>query len=362
MILSLASAALAVTVADVPNPRPAGAWVSDVADVVDAAHEARLNAIAAAVSAKHGAQIAIVTVPDVDTTPKEFATALFQAWGIGQKGVDDGMLVLLVVGQRRVEMETGYGLEQALPDGWLGDAQVEWMVPHFKAGDYGEGLVAGVGAVAGKLGVPFVGEGLPPSARVAAYSPSEPHVRHDDPTGPAPGVLGLALGGVGVSGMLGVAWVAYRRRQRTCPNCLVLMPMVPETADDTHLDSGQKLEEQLGSVDHQIHICTQCGYAKHLESVAWFSGYGRCGGCQVRAETSSTQTLRSATYDHGGEVRVSTYCKSCHRRDSWTRSTPRLIRAAPSSSSSSRGSSGGGGGGGSFGGGRSGGGGAGSSW
>ena len=71
--------------------------------------------------------------------PKHFATALFEYWGIGQKGADNGVLVLHVLDLRRVEIETGYGNEGPLPDvkcHWLIESVV---IPAFKAGHFAQG-------------------------------------------------------------------------------------------------------------------------------------------------------------------------------------------------------------------------------
>jgi TPM domain len=91
-------------------------------------------------------EIAVVTVTGIDLPPREFATGLFNRWGIGKAGADSGLLVLIVADQRRIEMETGYGLEPALPDGWLSALQHETMLPAFRSGDHGAGVEAGLAA------------------------------------------------------------------------------------------------------------------------------------------------------------------------------------------------------------------------
>jgi uncharacterized protein len=132
--------ALAFGVGDVPNPRrDHGGWVSDPSHALGAstaAIERRLEQLHTASSA----EVAIAIVPSIgDEVPRDFATALFQHWGIGRKGHDDGALVLHVLDQRRVEIETGYGLEAVLPDvkgSWL---IREAALPAFAAGELGRG-------------------------------------------------------------------------------------------------------------------------------------------------------------------------------------------------------------------------------
>ena len=154
MLLLLASVIVSsvVSVADVPNPRTANRWVTDQANVLDARAEATLEAAAQALQDARGIELAVVTVDDVREPPKAFATALFNRWGIGSAQTNNGVLVLLVMGQRRLEIETGTGIEAALPPAWLADMQARDMVPRFKARDFGGGLVAGVQAIAAHIG------------------------------------------------------------------------------------------------------------------------------------------------------------------------------------------------------------------
>jgi uncharacterized protein len=348
--------ALALTVAEVPNPRSTGDWVSDDAEVMDEATEQRLDTRIDALHGDLGVEIAVVTVQDVPGTPKDFATELFEHWGIGSAQADNGLLVLLVLGERRIEMETGYGLEPVLPDGWLGTMQVGSMVPHFKNGAYGAGLEAGVVAVDERL------RGDPDQAGEGTRGAIPNPVPAAASAGPVPWWIPAGIaGGVGLAlWALFIAW--SRKRERTCPECKVDMPCLSEAEDDAHLDPGQQTEEAVGSIDYKVYVCSSCDFTRVAPRKKWFSGHRRCGQCGNRTLRSSSTTEVSATYDHGGRVRVTQRCAHCSYHHSYTRSTPRKTRSSSSSSSSSSSFGGGSSGGGSFGGGSSGGGGAGSSW
>jgi uncharacterized protein len=307
----------------------------------------------------------VVTVSDIDSTPKDFANRLFAHWGIGKARADNGLLVLLVVDQRRLEMETGYGLEPILPDGWLGNMQAEVMVPAFRSGDFPAGLEAGLVRIDQRL------RQRPEEAREGT---------HRDPADLPAGAQGLvgslrsnpatvpALGGgalLGLAGGVGLLVRAARRRQRTCPKDKVEMRLLDEVEDDAHLDAGQRTEESIGSVDYRVYICRQCQFSRTVAKKRWFSGFSRCPQCRYRALRSVTETLIHATYDYGGQVRVTETCQHCSHSRKYIRHTARLTRPSTSSSSGGGFSSRGGfssSGGSSFGGGRSGGGGAGSSW
>ncbi|MCB9691241.1 MAG: TPM domain-containing protein [Alphaproteobacteria bacterium] len=347
--------AWAIPVGDVPNPRRRDAWITDLADVLPPDVEASLDVRLAAIERDLGAEVAVVTVPSADgEVPKAYATALFNRWGIGKRGANNGLLVLLVMDARRLEMETGYGLEPVLPDSWLGGMQQRLMVPAFKEGRFGDGVVAGVEAVDVRL------RASPDAVREGTRSVV------DLPTpggGRWPVTAGqLALAGGGTLGLFGLGVAARRRwiRQRTCPTCEIFMPMLSEAEEDAHLDSGQQKEEAIGSVEWQVHECPQCHHVRSFARNRWFSGYSACPKCKRRTRSTSTRTLQSATQYSGGLEQIDEQCANCSYSASYTRSTPPL--PPPSSDSSSSSSSSYGSSGGSFGGGSSGGGGAGSSW
>ncbi len=349
----------ALTVEQVPNPRPSGSWVSDQADILPTESERRMDQRLSALERDLGVEIAVATVRDIDREPKDFATRLFAHWGIGKAGADNGLLVLLVADRRRLEMETGYGLEAILPDGWLVVMQNEAMLPAFRGGDYAGGIEAGLARIDQRL------REHPDEARGRAATAAGPRplLGSDRPEAVGPAIAG---GGVVVVLALLLLIRRWRRRQRTCPQCQIEMRLLDEVEDDSHLDAGQRTEERLGSVDYRVYICGRCQHSKTVAHTRWFSGYSRCPACHYRTLASRSVTLVNATYDHGGQVQVDETCQQCPHRRRYIRHTAALTPPSSSSSSSSSGFSSGssssGSSGGSFGGGRSGGGGAGSSW
>ena len=137
--------------AHAPFPAPQGR-VNDFAQVLDPATEAQLNALAAEVEQRTTAEIAVVVVhTTAPMTPKEYVTALFNHWGVGKRGHNNGVMVLLAIHDRRVEIETGYGVEGMLPDGTAGEIIRTAMLPSFTHDRWGEGLVAGTQRVAQRL-------------------------------------------------------------------------------------------------------------------------------------------------------------------------------------------------------------------
>ncbi|KPQ40283.1 MAG: uncharacterized protein HLUCCO16_03255 [Phormidium sp. OSCR] len=140
----------ALTVQEVPNPQEQyGGWVTDRANVLSEETEQALNQKISELEAQNGTEIAVVTVRDTssEATPKAFATRLFNHWGVGKADVDNGVLWLHSVGDRRVEIETGYGIEGILPDAQVGGIIDEVIIPQFREDDFDGGTLAGVEAL-----------------------------------------------------------------------------------------------------------------------------------------------------------------------------------------------------------------------
>ena len=141
---------LALEVKDVPNPRQInGTWVTDMAGMLDEPTEAQLNSLISQLERKNGTEIAVVTVPETtpSASPREFTTKLFNYWKIGKKGRDNGVLFLISKSDRRVAIETGYGMEAILPDAKVGNIINTQITPRFKQGDFDGGTLAGTKAL-----------------------------------------------------------------------------------------------------------------------------------------------------------------------------------------------------------------------
>ncbi|MCC5898449.1 MAG: TPM domain-containing protein [Phormidium sp. BM_Day4_Bin.17] len=106
-----------------------------------------------ALEAENGSEIAVVTVANTASqpSPKRFATRLFNDWGIGKAEVDNGVLFLHSVDDRRVEIETGYGVEEILPDTKVGAILDQEILPRFGDNDFDGGTLAGVEAIISAL-------------------------------------------------------------------------------------------------------------------------------------------------------------------------------------------------------------------
>lgn len=135
--------------------------VTDLTSTLDVAQTQTLEAKLAAFEKSKGSQIAILMLPT--TQPEvieQFAIRVVEAWKLGRKGVDDGVLLLVAKEDRKLRIEVGYGLEGALNDATAKRIVAEIISPAFKQGDFYGGIDAGVTAIIKVID----GEALPPPA------------------------------------------------------------------------------------------------------------------------------------------------------------------------------------------------------
>jgi uncharacterized protein len=135
-----------------PFPALSGPVV-DAAHLLPAAVFERLSRRLAAYSEKTGTQLVVVTLPTLDGYPiEEYGYQLGRHWGIGQKGKNNGALLIVDAGERQLRIEVGYGLEGTLTDAASFEIIHDVIVPRFKKGDYAGGIVAGTNAILTLLG------------------------------------------------------------------------------------------------------------------------------------------------------------------------------------------------------------------
>lgn len=146
-LLVCAASALPV---DFAALKPEG-YVSDFARVIDPGSRAGLERYCARLEQQTGAQMAVVTLGTLAGEPiEDVANDMFRRWGIGQKGTNEGLLLLLVIQDRKMRMEVGYGLEPVIPDGFSGSI-LRAMRPALREGRYGEALTEAVNVAGARI-------------------------------------------------------------------------------------------------------------------------------------------------------------------------------------------------------------------
>ncbi|HWQ41596.1 MAG TPA: TPM domain-containing protein, partial [Desulfosporosinus sp.] len=150
IVLLLLSIASPLRAANLPIPKPSSEFfVLDQANVLDQTTEEMIVRTSAALAQKTKAQIVVVTVNSLNgTSPTEYALSILRGWGIGDKTLNNGLLVLVSPTDRIARIEVGYGLEGPLPDAKTGQIQDEYMLPYFQKNDYNQGILNGYNALA----------------------------------------------------------------------------------------------------------------------------------------------------------------------------------------------------------------------
>jgi uncharacterized protein len=138
--------------------------VVDDAGMLKSATRERLTAVLKAHEQSTGNQIAVLTVPTIgDESIEEYAVKVFETWKLGQKGKDNGVLLVIAPKDHKLRIEVGYGLEGTLTDAASSRIIRNVITPQFKAGDFDKGVSDGVDAIIGVLTGKPVAETAAPS-------------------------------------------------------------------------------------------------------------------------------------------------------------------------------------------------------
>jgi uncharacterized protein len=148
-VLFVASSALAQ-----PLPPELTRPVNDFAGVIDADSARQMESLIRSLQETTGDVVVVATIDSLEGEDiNQYAVKMFENYGkgIGQKGKDNGLLVLVAITDRSVKIEVGYDLEQFITDGFAGETIREEMAPRFRRGDYGPGLGAAVTRIIGRI-------------------------------------------------------------------------------------------------------------------------------------------------------------------------------------------------------------------
>jgi len=406
---------------NVPDPRTGIVDYSQVSDphnmLSDWAIDT-LDEMMKLVEEETGYQMAVVCLNSIDgQNPNMFGTDLFNHWGIGEAGKDNGFLMLVINDVHRVEFINGRGTEIILTDLQGEDIRQNEMIPHFRQNDYVTGIIRGVQAV----GDVFYGQPTDYALQNDPYA-NEVHYEDDydfDFTNSYDrdyggsfwdnefirvyGTIALSLGAISLVFFLIsflikdlhkryhflkfftllffpivfpvpflvlfflYRWMMNRWRdtERFSEKTGTFMFKLDEESDDEYLKKGQVTEEVIKSIDYDVWITDDKSDILILAYKRWISKYRKCPSCSHKTYYKEyDRTITPATYSSSGTGERKYSCKNCGHSKVSRYTIPRKTKSSSSSSSGgySSGSSYSSGGGSSWGGGSSGGGGGGSSW
>jgi uncharacterized protein len=381
---------------NVPHPKTTDAdnFVCNPDGILDNTSVVQINAVLQSLEAETKAEVAVVVLGSIeDDGIEDFAVRLFQEWGIGKKGLDNGLLILFVLDQRAVRFETGYGLEGVLPDAICKRIQTLTMIPAFKNGDYDKGLLQAIEQVAAlirKEPVPEL-QGTKEFTwfeilllTLIAYvfllllsfvwiSISVVAIKKNTGLQTNPDryralnskrilvdivvAIFLLLAGWVVIwlylsfgyiffllfipfAVIPVNWFAktqmrkFRNQPIACKQCGTMMHVLSEKKDNAYLTPGQRLEEKIHSMDYDVFLCEQCHHTVIFGYDMQSRNYTKCPQCKVKAwGQTKSYTLAKPTFSTNGVQRTVYTCLFCDYTENKDETLPRLHASAPSYSS-----------------------------
>jgi len=143
---------LPITLHAYTSPGKAIGFVNDFANILSIEQRSQLEIVLSDFKKQNGDEITIVTVTTLgDETVENYAVKLFEEWGIGEKGKDNGLLILHALDERKIWIEVGYGLEAYITDAKAGSIYRNILSPAFKKGAYAQGYNEAVTAIINTL-------------------------------------------------------------------------------------------------------------------------------------------------------------------------------------------------------------------
>lgn len=133
---------------EIPEKPTSHIYVQDYANVLSEEAKTKVQTMGEDIYANTKAQVVVVTINSLQgESIKEYALTILRKWGVGDKDLDNGIVMLVAVNDHKARIEVGYGLEGALPDGKCGQILREKMTPEFKNNHYDAGVLNGYEAI-----------------------------------------------------------------------------------------------------------------------------------------------------------------------------------------------------------------------
>ena len=225
-------------------------YVCNPAGILSQAACDTIDTMLHALEQQTGIETVVAIVPSIgDMECFDFCHQLLNQWGVGKKGKDNGLVILLVTDQRCIQFYTGYGLEGVLPDAICKRIQTKYMIPYLKDGNWNEGMVAGIRATCQRLDGSMENESLSES--------------NNESMDFIFAVILFAVIGVGI------AFFAARNQSR-CPKC----------GKHALQRTGSRLVSRVNGVKTEdvTYTCRNCGHKVVRRQQSYDENYRGGGG------------------------------------------------------------------------------------
>lgn len=159
-----------------PVPTSGSIFVRDYAGVLSEDTKTQLGFLGSQLKGKTKAHVLAVVVKTTgDSPPADYALAIMRQWGVGDKTLNNGVVILVAVNDKTSRIEVGYGLEGRINDAKAGRIQDEYMIPYFQRGDYDKGLLNGYYAVVDEVAKEYGAEVKLEGRAKTSHTPQPAH-------------------------------------------------------------------------------------------------------------------------------------------------------------------------------------------
>ncbi len=360
IVAAVFAAPLTTPVAAQDLPEYQSIYVNDFADVLSQETEAELSAMLAQARADRNHEMTVVTInsrdeygsfPDIAA----FGQALFNAWGVGDKDSNDGIMLIVAVEDRELRIALGGGYA-ARYDAIAARIIDQVIIPEFAEGRLERGLLLGTDASLQRLRIAATAPApVPVPVPVPDPVPAPvPRVETVHPEAQAPAqdfmrpnlffrirdwiyeafiynpVLAAIIATLcSVAGFFGIRW-GSRNRPRKCPECGRVMLRLGDKQEDQYLDHGQLVEEKIDSKDYGVWFCTHDEHVTIIGYPALFSRHKACPDCGYHTYETRRQVIRAATTTAQGTAKLHHTCRNCGHKATSTVTIPRISQSKTS--------------------------------
>ena len=349
--------------------RPAGGlWVSNPDNILAPSTVSQLNRYIENVKNETGAQMGVAVVNEIEGDIDNFATELFQSWGVGRKGANNGVLLVVDISGKEYAIRTGRGIGDVLPDITTARIARETLVPNFKNDNYDAGVLETIQAMGNIMLTPeakaSIKEGVSRArenedqslmdillfylwccvgltvvlliiflVKMRATKGLERHARYVE-LQPFIRILhGLCYVGLGIPLFLYIPARQYlnnlRNGEHKCPNCGTKMDKLDEVHDNEHLTPAQDAEEKYNSVDYDVWLCPNCGEEDVYAFENQDSELLPCPHCKAKtAKYLRDRVVKMPTTQAEGMGFKEFSCLNCKKISQTPFKIPRQVNAA----------------------------------
>ncbi|MBR5254251.1 MAG: TPM domain-containing protein [Bacteroidales bacterium] len=384
----------AISVEQIVNPKTscANCYVANQDGILSSSATDSLNQLLHSLNQKTGIEIAVVAIEGEQTTSaRDLSMELFDAWKVGKKGEDNGIIVILTKKSREVFIRTGYGVEGYLTDALSSRIVNNYMAPYFKEGKWDEGFLSGVLQIVKILEKSYENNSKSYENNSMKYFIISMiyfiismiyfvvsmiliyrQYFHIDNNYKLEKIKALKqksipyliIGIVFLPGLLLLLIWIYciaKRRIRLSKvkcSCSCDMRRLSEKEEDKYLSRKAQIEEEIGSKDYDVWLCEKCGQTVIYPYDKILSSYQSCPVCSAKTYyKKSEKMVKYPTSFTDGIMRKTFCCKNCNHTATIEEKIPRSGAVVVGGVGRGSGFGGGFSGGGSWGGGFSGGGG-----